>query len=596
MLVTMPLSLCQQLRKALLISSSFVCCFILWQSWSRFSLSPRFAAAVPSTSAKSQLDLTVLEDFPKRIWTTGPLSPMRIKKDDADRVRTWMDLNPEHRYELLTDGGAETYVKDHFPLDSRISKTYLSLSDYIMRADLIRYLALLQDGGVYNDVDVGCLKPIDLWIPPAFRHNTSVVLGIEVDNEMGPDRSKLFELVNWTIMSRRNAPFMRYLVDRVIENLENNAAKHNTTLSSLQPKRQEVIDVTGPAALTQAAFQYLSEKTQTTVDMQNFTKMRRPKLVADILVLPINAFGAGHQVQWSGTDEDGSALVHHYFAGSWKTNHFDGPTEEEKKAAEEKKKEEDRKRKEEEDRKKKEEEDKKIKEESEKKKAEEERRKKEEDEKRKAELEQKSREEAEANKQKVTIENQSSEQGHKDGQGQVQQEQQSDQEPQEGEDQQSGVEQQDGQEQENGDEHEAGEEEQQNTKPAGQPGPDPHAGQTQGKEAKAESSKEEEKLSISVVQQERQRAIEELNRVNAVRRKTREEAIKKIVADRKKDVEERKKDEENKKKLAELEERKSKQQAPVANTQTAADQGQAQSASKEQAQSNAPAQQHASKP
>ena len=457
-----------------------------------------------------------------------------------------------------------------------------------MRADLIRYLALLQDGGVYNDVDVGCLKPIDLWIPPAFRHNTSVVLGIEVDNEMGPDRSKLFELVNWTIMSRRNAPFMRYLVDRVIENLENNAAKHNTTLSSLQPKRQEVIDVTGPAALTQAAFQYLSEKTQTTVDMQNFTKMRRPKLVADILVLPINAFGAGHQVQWSGTDEDGSALVHHYFAGSWKTNHFDGPTEEEKKAAEEKKKEEDRK--------KKEEEDKKIKEESEKKKAEEERRKKEEDEKRKAELEQKSREEAEANKQKVTIENQSSEQGHKDGQGQVQQEQQSDQEPQEGEDQQSGVEQQDGQEQENGDEHEAGEEEQQNTKPAGQPGPDPHAGQTQGKEAKAESSKEEEKLSISVVQQERQRAIEELDRVNAVRRKTREEAIKKIVADRKKDVEERKKDEENKKKLAELEERKSKQQAPVANTQTAADQGQAQSASKEQAQSNAPAQQHASKP
>ncbi|KAL8671938.1 MAG: hypothetical protein Q9224_007600 [Gallowayella concinna] len=189
-------------------------------------------------------------------------------------------------------GGAETYVKDHFP-DSNISMTYLGISDYILRADLIRYLALLKDGGVYNDVD----------------DNASVVLGIEADYERKEDRSKLFEFVNWTIMARRNAPFMRLL-----------------------PKRQEVLDVTGPGALTKAAFDCLSKMTATTVTMNNFTKMRKPKLVADILLLPINAFGAGHPVKWSGIDADGSPLVHHYFAGSWKTNHINGPTEEEKKA------------------------------------------------------------------------------------------------------------------------------------------------------------------------------------------------------------------------------------------------------------------------
>ncbi|KAL8640688.1 MAG: hypothetical protein Q9226_008718, partial [Calogaya cf. arnoldii] len=146
-------SLCQQLRKGTFTLSSLVFFFILWQLWSRFSTSSSFAVPASSTLVKPQIHGTVLEDFPKRIWTTGPLSPMRIKKEDADRVRTWMDLNPEHRYELLTDGGAETYVRDHFPPASKILETYMSLNDYIMRADLIRYLALLRDGGVYNDLD-----------------------------------------------------------------------------------------------------------------------------------------------------------------------------------------------------------------------------------------------------------------------------------------------------------------------------------------------------------------------------------------------------------------------------------------------------------
>ncbi|KAL8993534.1 MAG: hypothetical protein Q9169_006270 [Polycauliona sp. 2 TL-2023] len=447
-------------------------------------MSSRFAMYVPPVSVRPDVeaqDESILMDFPKRIWTTGPLSPMRIKKDDMDRVRTWSDQNPEHRYEHLTDGSAETYVKDHFPVQSKIRQTYLGLSDYIMRADLIRYLALLQDGGVYNDLDVGCLRPIELWIPPALKANTSVVLGIEVDNEMGPDKSKLFELVNWTIMSRRNAPFMQFLVDRVMDNLEKAATRHNTTLSALQPKRQEVIDVTGPAALTQAAFEYLSDKTQSTIDMHNFTKMRRPKLVADILILPINAFGAGHQVQWSGTDEDGSALVHHYFAGSWKTDHFDGPTEEEKKAEEAKKKEEEKKKKEEQARKKKEEEDKKKKEEEDrKKKAEEERRNKEEEQKK-----------AEANKQQVAIDNQPDKPPHNQDQGQGQQQGQSPEQGDQG--QQDGHEQDHGDEQGTWEEPDDGQEEEQDTEQEQQPGQDQHDGQVQAEQQNAEPVKADEK-------------------------------------------------------------------------------------------------------
>ena len=240
-------------------------------------------------------------------------------------MRTWMDLNPEHRFELLTDGGAATYVKNNFPAESSVVNTYMALGDFILRADLIRYLALLKDGGVYNDLDVGCNKPIDAWIPPKLRNDTSVVLGIEADNDRGEGGSRLFGFVNWTLMARRDQPFMQDLVDHVIHNIHQAASRHNETLGNLKLYRQEVLDVTGPGALTKFAFQYFSTKTQTTFTAQNFTKMKRPRLVEGILILPINSFGAGHQVQWSGQDEDGSALIHHYFAGSWKGSHPEGP-------------------------------------------------------------------------------------------------------------------------------------------------------------------------------------------------------------------------------------------------------------------------------
>ncbi|KAL8997325.1 MAG: hypothetical protein Q9169_003359 [Polycauliona sp. 2 TL-2023] len=281
-----------------------------------------------------------LEDFPKRIWTTGPLSPMRIKKDTADWVRTWTDLNPQHRYEHLTRRAAESYVKSNFRDESRIVDTYMAVGDDILRADLIRYLALFKDGGVYNDLDVGCVVPIDQWIPPKFKKITSIVVGIEGDNNRGKNGSKIFGFASWTLMARPDQPFMRYLIDAVIRNLDQAASKHNQTLGDLTLYRQEVLDVTGPGALTQTVFKYLSEKTQTTITAQNFTKMKEPRLIQGLLILPINSFGAAHQVRWSGAEGDGSALVHHYFAGTWKNSHPEDPSDQEiEKAAEEKKKE-----------------------------------------------------------------------------------------------------------------------------------------------------------------------------------------------------------------------------------------------------------------
>lgn len=76
----------------------------------------------------------------------------------------------------------------------------------MMRTDILRYLLLLNDGGVYNDLDFECLKPIHTWldgIPEALKAKAGVIVGIE--NDFTKDyRTHVLCLVVWTMMAKLN--------------------------------------------------------------------------------------------------------------------------------------------------------------------------------------------------------------------------------------------------------------------------------------------------------------------------------------------------------------------------------------------------------
>lgn len=61
-------------------------------------------------------------------------------------------------YMLWTDAGSREFIAKHYPwfLDNFDDYTYP-----IQRADAIRYFVLHHYGGVYLDLDVGCLRPLD---------------------------------------------------------------------------------------------------------------------------------------------------------------------------------------------------------------------------------------------------------------------------------------------------------------------------------------------------------------------------------------------------------------------------------------------------
>lgn len=92
--------------------------------------------------------------FPKKIWQTSKNGPAGLDPEDRHPIQSWVKLNQKHRFEILTAHTAESYVRDTFAHRPDIVEMFTELQDPILRADLIRYLVLLGDGGVYSDIDV----------------------------------------------------------------------------------------------------------------------------------------------------------------------------------------------------------------------------------------------------------------------------------------------------------------------------------------------------------------------------------------------------------------------------------------------------------
>ncbi|KAI9649270.1 hypothetical protein NHQ30_001840 [Ciborinia camelliae] len=270
-------------------------------------------------------------EFPRKIWQTWKVDPLGFAKRDLLSARTWTRLNPGHRYEVLTDSNDMYYVETHFgpnELDRPdIVDMYRSLKVQIIKADLLRYLIMYVEGGVYTDIDVEALKPVDSWIPDRYAAgDVDMVVSVEIDEPDFKDHpilgQKSQSFCQWTFMCKPRLPVMLALVDNILLWLHDVAAKQNVPISEIKLDFDEVISGTGPSAFTGAILKEMSTKTGNPVDWKAFHAMRESKLVGGFLVLTVEAFAAGQGHSDSGNHDARGALVkHHYHASAWPLLH-----------------------------------------------------------------------------------------------------------------------------------------------------------------------------------------------------------------------------------------------------------------------------------
>lgn len=270
--------------------------------------------------------------FPKKIWQTWKTDPLEFEQRESERARTWPQLNPGHRYEVLTDSNDLDYVETHFGRDGvvyrpDIIETYRTLNATIIKADLLRYLVMYAEGGVYADIDVENLRAVNTWIPPQFNESdVDLVISVEIDEPSFVNHTILGQksqsFCQWTFMTKPRHPVMMRLIEHVLHWLNEVAQKQAVPISEIKLNFDEVITGTGPSAFTTAVLAEMAAQTHRRLYWDTFHALTQPVLVGNILVLTVDSFAAGQGHSNSLSHDSPNALVkHHYHASLWPSRH-----------------------------------------------------------------------------------------------------------------------------------------------------------------------------------------------------------------------------------------------------------------------------------
>lgn len=200
---------------------------------------------------------------------------------------------------------------------------YEALWNTGMKSDLLRYLVLNIEGGVYADIDTKAIKPMSKWVPPYLRDRIRLVAGIEFDRLSGNAWQGMPHYVQfgqWAFAGAAGHPVFRRLIDRAVDGVEDLARQHGVSVQELRPnKHTDVVNTTGPIAFTDMIIEEIRRVEPLFNDTKAFSPMTENVVVGDMLLLPIDAFGMGQA--HSGSTNDGTippnALVQHLFWGHW---------------------------------------------------------------------------------------------------------------------------------------------------------------------------------------------------------------------------------------------------------------------------------------
>lgn len=223
----------------------------------------------------------------------------------------------------------------------------------VEKADVFRAVVCNSIGGVYGDIDTTPLRDPTTWIDTAdvaswvdpdtdtrfINHAeadepVALVLGIEADTDEYSDSywrmgyTYPVQLTQWALAGSHDHPILNRFLDNFREQMRHamndsqlggspNPESHDPLLRKL-----DTLELTGPAAITRAAKDYLSEKARLRWQaLSGLEDGGRSKLVLDTLILPITAFSPGrgrYGNMGSKPISHPDARLRHDAQGSWK--------------------------------------------------------------------------------------------------------------------------------------------------------------------------------------------------------------------------------------------------------------------------------------
>lgn len=192
--------------------------------------------------------------FPRKIWQIffNPRGstfeyPHSTNLDILHDTRSWIGLNPGYQYKLMGIGleSGDNFVIKHFSHDKSIMDTYFALRNPGLKTDLLRYLILWIEGGIYSDLDTWTFKPVDAWVPEHMKGRVGAIVGIEWDQmdgdpwpafDNGPsDMTHEVQFCQWTLAGAAGHPLFKMAARMSVERIAALANARQESITDLDP-------------------------------------------------------------------------------------------------------------------------------------------------------------------------------------------------------------------------------------------------------------------------------------------------------------------------------------------------------------------------
>ena len=213
-------------------------------------------------------------------------------------VRSWKELNADFEHQLFDDAACFEHIAQRFP---HLLDVYCGLRP-VERADLWRYLVVLERGGVYSDIDTVCRAPIETWSGAA----DELVVGLEWDlldryPEWRPRkrlrsggaydptcawRDHPVMISNWTFAARAGHPVLCDVVARVATNARDPYFVLEDPAWTIKK--------TGPGAFTDAVSDYLQARGTSLSEVARDLRVSSEMRVGQVRILNLRAFRREH--------------------------------------------------------------------------------------------------------------------------------------------------------------------------------------------------------------------------------------------------------------------------------------------------------------
>ena len=173
-------------------------------------------------------------------------------------IESWRHHNPHLEHMMWNDTEGMALIRNHYPW---FYKHIGAFKTGVEKADIMRYFILYHYGGIYADLDMESVRPIEPLLERHDRHWGVALASEPFDHAQNQDSRNLL-VCNAMMISQPRHPFWEAVFKALLEKVPQ--LRHNT--EDLSP-----VDTTGPVLLTRV-----------------FEK--HPEAYMDVMVYPSNVF------------------------------------------------------------------------------------------------------------------------------------------------------------------------------------------------------------------------------------------------------------------------------------------------------------------